>query len=166
MTLTDDLVLAIRPRHWRNIKYGVKTLELRRSRPSRKPRQIFLYVTAPYKRVMGVVDCEGVVGAFTRCRKGKGTVNHDRKRKRGGKADGAPRRCRARGWRKPTQREARWLRDACVTLPEAIAYMTLAERPTGLRLANYRPIAGARLGEFGLTQAPQSWAWARQESPA
>ena len=142
----DDMVLAIRPRHWRNIRNGVKTLELRRSRPSRTPRRIYLYVTAPYKRVMGAVDCEGIKGAFTRQR-----------------SRYVPRRRWARGHRPPTRREARWLRDACVTLPEAIAYMAGGKRPTGIRVANYKPIAGARLSEFGLTQAPQSWAWARKE---
>ena len=163
MRCTNDLVLAIRPRHWRHIRDGVKTLELRRSRPSRTPRRIYLYVTKPYQRVMGVVDCVEMRGAFTRLRKGKGTVNADRKRRRGGRQDGAPRRCWARGHRPPNKREARWLRDACVTLPEAVGYMTLAERPTGIRVANYRPIAGARLHEFGLTQAPQSWAWALED---
>ena len=141
-----EMLMSIQPRHWRAIRDGHKTLELRRVRPREKPDRIFFYVTAPYHRVMGVADCVRVASVFNR----GGFANW---RKRG---DGM-------GWREPNKREARWLRDACVTFPEAMLYLARAKAPTGFWLANYEPIVGAHLHELGFNYVPQSWAWIKDE---
>ena len=124
-----DMVLAIRPRHWRAIRDGRKTLELRRTRPARRPRFIWLYVTVPYRRVMGVVRCVQM----------REIVN-------------------PAGLAGEGEWNRRFLRDACIDGAAAAHYLAGASKPTAIQIGGYereiRPLA-----DFGLTRPPQSWAW-------
>lgn len=124
-----DMMLAIRPRHWRAIRDGRKTLELRRTRPAKKPRFIWLYVAAPYSRVMGVVKC----GYMHEIHKPSQLAHGNE-------------------WNR------RFLRDACVSNEEASAYLDGASRPTAIEIGGYERELRT-LADFGLTRPPQSWVW-------
>lgn len=57
------VILSLRPRWWKKIVSGEKTLELRKTAPKFEGAfYVLVYVTAPVKKIAGVFLCPGVIG--------------------------------------------------------------------------------------------------------
>ena len=58
--VAGDMLISVSPRYWEMVRDGKKTAELRRTKPSAFPVRLFIYATAPVKKIVGVVRVEKV----------------------------------------------------------------------------------------------------------